>query len=152
MVFLSVVSPAELQYILSTNMSNYVKGKLALSFDEIIGHTAFTTDGVAWRFHRKSTVVILNRDAVQYTATITNQKLRRVENHLRGKEGQVVDFQDVSYKLILDVLFQWAFGLDVDQFDNEGKKKENDELKIDNRQVSIKGRGMDRIVDAFDKL
>jgi cytochrome P450 len=154
--FCWTVSPAELQYILSTNMNNYVKGKLAKSFDEIIGQTAFTTDGEAWRFHRKITVGILNRDAVQYTATIMNEKLRRLESYLKAKDGQVVDFQDVSYKLIMDVLLRWAFGLEVDQFghDDAATVKEADSVddKQDKRQGSLNVKDMEKIIDAFDKL
>jgi fatty acid omega-hydroxylase len=134
------VSPAEIQYILSTNADNYVKGKLSKSFDEIIGQSTFSTDGETWRFHRKITVSILNRDAVMSSGKILNQKLKRLESYLLCKEGQVVDFQEVSYKLILDVLFQWAFGLEVDQF-NE-----------DDGDIIFNGKNISEVIDAFDKL
>ncbi|KAL3911893.1 MAG: hypothetical protein SGILL_007103, partial [Bacillariaceae sp.] len=121
-------------------MNNYVEGKLAKSFFEIIGKTAFTTDGDEWKFHRKITVNILNREAVQYTSTIMNQKLQRLETYLKTlKRDQVVDFQEISYKLILDVLFQWAFGLDIDQFQ-------------DDDSGDSKAKNIPQVIEAFDNL
>ena len=73
-----------------------------------------------------------------------NTKLRRVESFLLSKNNQIIDLQDVAYKLILDVLFQWAFGIEVDQFRDD---EEND--------IGLNGtnnNNMSQVIDAFDKL
>ena len=146
--FFNVVSPECLDYVLQ-NPDLFVKGKLTASFDEIIGVGTFTTDGQLWKYHRKITVSILNRDAVRYTSTVLCKKLKRLQSYLAANEGQIVDFQTVSYKLILDVLFEWAFGIDSDQF----ASKSDEEVDADDTSSRlIDTKELTNVIDAFDRL
>mmetsp|Transcript_1973 Transcript_1973/g.3078 ORF Transcript_1973/g.3078 Transcript_1973/m.3078 type:complete len:528 (-) Transcript_1973:591-2174(-) len=113
--FFNVVSPACLQYILRDNFDNYEKGKLTKSFQELVGNAAFTTDGEAWRCHRKIVVATLNRDTVKYGAHVLVDKLEQIEGLLDKKSDadQVFDFQDLSYRMLLDVFVKIGFGFDL---------------------------------------
>jgi hypothetical protein len=112
--FFNVVSPACLQYILRDNFENYVKGeRLTKSFRELFGKVAFTTDGEAWKFHRNIVVVTLNRDTVRYGADVLLEKLEQIEGLLDKKSDaeEIFDFQDLSYRMILESLSRLALAL-----------------------------------------
>jgi cytochrome P450 len=120
--FFNVVSPQVLEYVLNNNCTNYVKGKLIKSFDELMGQAIFTSDGDIWKFHRRVVVSILSRDTVAHGASLLLSKLQVVEDYLTSKEGQVIDFQLLAYKMIFDVFMKLAFGVELDQVNDKPTK------------------------------
>lgn len=132
--FFYVVSPQSLEYILKDNCTNYPKGKLANSFEELMGQAIFTSDGEVWKFHRRVVVSILSRETVAHGASLLHAKLRQVEDYLLSKEGQVIDFQDLAYKMIFDVFVKLALGVEINQVTDKPAKD------------------LEAFVDAFDKL
>ena len=117
--FFNVVSPACLTHILNTAFDNFEKGKLTKCFAELMGQVAFTTDGALWKFHRKNVVGVLNRHTVAQGAVVLEDKLKQLDAVLREKEGQTVDFQGLSYRLILDVFVKLGFGVDLNSVETD---------------------------------
>ena len=113
--FFNVVTPECLQYILRDNFDNYQKGKLTKSLRELFGRNVVSTDGDAWKFHRQIVVASLNHDTVQYSAHVLVEKLEKVERLLdeRAESDETFDFQDLAYRMILDVFIKIGFGFDL---------------------------------------
>ena len=116
--FFNVVSPENLQYILRDNQKNYVKGKLAKSFTELMGReSAFSTDGALWAFHRKMAVAVLNKQAVTEGSGLIMEKLCFIATtwgeRLEKERTMEVDFSTVASRITLDVFCQLGFGVNV---------------------------------------
>ncbi|CAB9524875.1 Leukotriene-B(4) omega-hydroxylase 2 [Seminavis robusta] len=147
--FFNVVSPECLQYILKDNFANYEKGRLTRSFQELMGSAVFTTDGDAWKFHRKITTTVLSRETVKHAAVLLKEKLAIVEHLLVEKEEQVFDFQDLCYKMVFDVFAKLAFGVELNQVNSMLLNNSNNNKQQDDEENQKK---MDAFGDAFDRL
>ncbi|KAL7557026.1 hypothetical protein ACA910_014239 [Epithemia clementina (nom. ined.)] len=117
--FFNIVSPRCLEYILRDNFDNYVKGKLSRSFKELLGETTFNSDGSKWKFHRKITVGLLNRQTVEQGALILCEKLHQLDRIIREEmNGKIFDFQKMAYSLIMDGFVKIGFGIDLNGLGN----------------------------------
>jgi len=120
--FFNIVSPKCLQYILRDHFENYVKGQVARKcFAELLGTGIFTADGDVWKFHRKIVTAILTREVVTKQAfPLLVEKLRNVTEILRDTTS-TIDFQDLCYRMTMDVFCIMAFGVELDSVENDSK-------------------------------
>eukprot|EP00978_Attheya_sp_CCMP212_P016467 scaffold43153_cov45-Attheya_sp.AAC.1 len=123
--FFNIVSPAELQHILKDNFDNYVKGQVARQcLKELLGTGIFTADGPLWKRHRSTVTALLSKDLIRHSTTLLHSKLQQVEQMFLSLSSQdkdttavVVDFQDICYRMILDVFVKMAFGVELSCID-----------------------------------
>ncbi|MDT0264339.1 cytochrome P450 [Jatrophihabitans lederbergiae] len=93
-----VTEPAAVQRVLVDNNSNYVRGTLYEQFATVMGSGLLTTDGPAWRAHRRTVQPVFLRKAVEALAPnivqATNAMLDRWE--VAAAAGQRVDLMAES--------------------------------------------------------
>jgi len=110
-----VTEPAAVQRVLVDNNSNYVRGTLYEQFATVMGSGLLTTDGPAWRAHRRTVQPVFLRKAVEALAPnivqATNAMLDRWE--VAAAAGQRVDLMAESLHLTLDTLSRSLFGYDI---------------------------------------
>ena len=116
MDLLFTVDPANIQHILSSNFTNYIKGTEMKEIFDVYGDAIFTADGELWRNIRMSSMVMFNHQGFQnFLMSITTSKLKDVLvplfNHY-SEEGTVVDLQDVFGRFMLDTTLVVITGSD----------------------------------------
>ncbi|KAF9973198.1 hypothetical protein BGZ73_003584 [Actinomortierella ambigua] len=122
--FISVNTVEDMEYILKTNMENYIKGDLfRRSFSDLLGQGIFTSDGQLWRFHRKTASNIfttrLYRDLVKGAFRSTAGELATVLSQ-KMKRGEYADLQKHFHALTLDAFGRLTFGLEFHAISTEG--------------------------------
>ncbi|XP_021736652.1 alkane hydroxylase MAH1-like [Chenopodium quinoa] len=103
---LITADPANIQYIMSTNFTNYPKGEEFLKIFDILGDGIFNSDGELWKFQRKITRSLINhRRFIRFLVKVTYDKVQNglvpILQHAY-KDGHVVDLQDVFQRLTFD--------------------------------------------------
>ncbi|KAH0893897.1 LOW QUALITY PROTEIN: hypothetical protein HID58_056326 [Brassica napus] len=116
MDLLFTVDPANIQHILSSNFTNYIKGPEMKEIFDVYGDAIFTADGELWRNIRMSSMVMFNHQGFQnFSMSITTSKLKDVLLPLfshYSEEGTVVDLQDVFGRFMLDTTLLAITGSD----------------------------------------
>lgn len=105
-----------LQYVLHDNCENYEEGKLTKSLQDLLGRNLFSVSGDAAReLHQRIVAASLDPMTVQYGACVLLEKLEKVERLLDewADSGETFDFQNLSYRMILDVFVKICFGFDL---------------------------------------
>ncbi|KAK1402858.1 alkane hydroxylase MAH1-like [Heracleum sosnowskyi] len=98
--------PANVNYILSKNFTNYSKRPEFVKIFDILGEGIFNSDGHLWEIHRKTTVSLFNNARFYYLLQKTvmgkvEKGLIPVLNHV-WKHGIEVDLQDIFQRLTFD--------------------------------------------------
>ncbi|KAJ7195390.1 hypothetical protein O6H91_Y511700 [Diphasiastrum complanatum] len=110
-------SPANVEYILKTNFSNYPKGeRIHERFGDILGQGIFNVDGDLWHQQRKvSTVEFASSKLRDFSTHAFREHVLKLSIILlqAGKNSQVVDLQDLFMRLTLDSICKIGFGVDV---------------------------------------
>ncbi|CAN1754985.1 Cytochrome P450 704C1 [Linum perenne] len=111
------VDPANVEYILKTNFSNYGKGSYNLGImNDLFGDGIFATDGDKWRHQRKlashefSTKVL--RDFSSNVFRVNAAKLA-LKITVAAAASQAINLQDMLMKSTLDSMFKVGFGMDL---------------------------------------
>ncbi|KAG0233648.1 hypothetical protein BGW42_007321 [Actinomortierella wolfii] len=122
--FISVNTVEDMEYILKTNMENYIKGDLfRRTFSDLLGQGIFTSDGQQWRFHRKTASNIfttrLYRDLVKGAFRSTAGELATVLEQ-KMKRGEYANLQKHFHALTLDAFGRLTFGLEFHAISTEG--------------------------------
>ena len=102
--------------MLHDNSVNYEEGKVVKSFQDLLGRCWSSGAGdAAWELHHRIAIASLNPNTVQYGACVLLEKLEKVERLLddRADSGEIFDFQNLSYRMILDVFIKISFGFDL---------------------------------------
>ncbi|KAL2907206.1 Alkane hydroxylase MAH1 [Bienertia sinuspersici] len=113
---LITVDPANIQYIMSTNFTNYPKGDEFLKIFDILGDGIFNSDGELWKFQRKITRSLINhRRFMRFLVKTTYNKVQKglvpILQHAY-KEDLVLDLQDVFQRLTFDTTCLLVMGHD----------------------------------------
>jgi cytochrome P450 len=123
--FFNIVSPECLQHILRDNFENYHKGKVARKcLRELLGTGIFTADGEVWKFHRKIATSIMTRDMMVHQGVPrVYHTLQDVDIYLRkaAAANQMIDFQDLCFRMTLEVFVHMIFGVELDCVENHSK-------------------------------
>lgn len=98
--------PANVQYIMSSNFSNYPKGDEFLRIFDILGDGIFNSDGDLWKFHRKITRSLINhRRFIRFLVKVTRDKVEKglvpILQHA-SEHDLVIELQDVFQRLTFD--------------------------------------------------
>ncbi|KAL0731824.1 hypothetical protein Bca4012_027918 [Brassica carinata] len=109
MDILITVDPENINYILSSNFSNFIKGPEYQEVFEAFGDGIVNSDLELWRNLRKASHVIFGDQGFQnFTTSTTRSKLEDalvpLFNHF-AKEETVVDLQDVFQRFMFDTTF-----------------------------------------------
>ncbi|XP_058104702.1 cytochrome P450 704C1-like isoform X1 [Magnolia sinica] len=109
--------PANVEYILKTNFSNYVKGTYHYDkLSDLLGDGIFTVDGEKWRRQRKiasyefSTKVLRDFSSLVFRSNAA--KLAHVISNA-ATSNQTMDIQDLFMKSTLDSIFKVGFGTEL---------------------------------------
>ncbi|KAF8931540.1 hypothetical protein BGZ58_007577 [Dissophora ornata] len=125
-----VNTPEHFEYILKTNFSNYIKGKIFHDqLTDILGHGIFVSDGDLWRFHRKTAANIFTtklyrqlvdsvfRDsALDFCSVLERNRLAQ----------RPVDLQELFLKLTLDAFGKLTFGIEFNALVCDGPNEFGD--------------------------
>ncbi|KAI9265176.1 cytochrome P450 [Phascolomyces articulosus] len=103
------------EYVLKTNFSNYVKGPQMLdAMGDLFGHGIFVANGSQWKWQRKAASLIFN--VVNFRDYFTGVFIKEVDLmstrifDKKAESGKPVDFHDVIYKFTLDSFVLIGFG------------------------------------------
>ncbi|XP_055814393.1 cytochrome P450 704C1-like [Solanum dulcamara] len=124
--------PANIKYILKTNIDNYGKGWYNYNIlKDLFGDGIFAVDGDKWREQRKllshefSTRVLRDFSSVVFRKNVA--KLAHILSEA-ANSNKTVDIQDLFIQTSLDSIFRVAFGAELDNMcgSNEEVKKFSD--------------------------
>ncbi|KAJ8650112.1 hypothetical protein MRB53_003135 [Persea americana] len=109
--------PANIEYVLKTNFSNYSKGEYICSvLKELFGDGIFLADGDRWRHQRKlASYEFSTRNLREFSSTVFRENAEK----LAGKVSVAVaaskafEIQDLLMKSTLDSIFKVGFGVDL---------------------------------------
>ncbi|XP_072970902.1 cytochrome P450 704C1-like [Typha angustifolia] len=109
--------PANIEYILQTNFSNYGKGEYNYSLmKDLLGDGIFAVDGQKWKHQRNvasfefSGRVLRDYSCLTFRSNAAKLALL-ISNAVRSE--QIFDIQDLFMKSTMDSIFQLAFGVEL---------------------------------------
>ncbi|KAG2223721.1 hypothetical protein INT45_003445 [Circinella minor] len=120
------INPENVEHVLKTNFSNYVKGpQMKYAMTDLFGHGIFVANGEQWKWQRKAASLIFNvvnfRD---HFSEVFIKELEIISSEIfdkKAENGKSVDFHDVIYKFTLDSFVYLGFGKQLDSL--RSKKK-----------------------------
>lgn len=108
-------SPDAVRRVLTENQSNYVRGKLYDQFRLVMGTGLLTSDGLAWRGHRRAVQPAFAKNAIEAiipnVVEATSEMITRWEAAERA--GEPVDLVTEMMRLTLVTLSKSLFGYDI---------------------------------------
>lgn len=114
--FVVVTTGENLEHVLKSNFSNYVKGeRLHFMLRDFLGEGIFATDGEKWRDHRKIashmfSMRILKSDMFRVFVSQSNAFLSVLE---KLDDGQSIDLGSLFYRFTMDAMCEVSFGLSL---------------------------------------
>ncbi|KAJ3308867.1 Protein kinase alk2 [Boothiomyces sp. JEL0838] len=107
--------PESLEYVMSTNFENYVKGHLwGKRVTEFLGHGIFNSDGQEWYMQRKLASKIFTARAFKSNIeTVFSSNMQTFIKVLKEKDGQAVDLHDMFHRFFMDSFGEIAFGIEI---------------------------------------
>lgn len=109
--------PANVEHMLKTNFSNYVKGRFTYDkHQEFLGDGIFSVDGAEWRQQRKIASYEFASNALRdFCELAFREKATRLASFLvlEGQEGKSVDMQDLNLRLTFDSYSKVGFGMEM---------------------------------------
>ncbi|KAK4482443.1 hypothetical protein RD792_009600 [Penstemon davidsonii] len=117
-------NPANIEHLLRSNFSNYVKGTRFQSvLCELLGNGIFNVDGEIWLTQRKISSHEFNTKSLKYfiSETVQSQLSTRLIPRLSSacKDQKVIDLQDVLRSFTFDNICNVAFGVDPAWMDSK---------------------------------
>ncbi len=122
-IYLFIFHEDNVKYVLQDNFKNYEKGDtFRMIFGELLGEGIFAVDGNAWKNHRKVMSTMFSRSLLNYSVTVTRQKLQQVLSDMEKKisshsqqrtEPLQIDLKDLIMRLMFDLTSKVAFGVDL---------------------------------------
>lgn len=112
-------NPSNIDQILRSNFTNYVKGDRFQSvLDELLGQGIFTVDGVLWSTQRKIASHEFNTKSLKLfiSTTVQSQLCNRLIPYMSSvsQAGQVIDLQHILQRFTFDNVCSVAFGVEND--------------------------------------
>ncbi|XP_027063054.1 cytochrome P450 94C1 [Coffea arabica] len=111
-------NPKNVEYIIKTRFENFPKGKpFSALLGDLLGRGIFNVDGESWKFQRKMASLELGSVstrsyAFQIVANEIRTRLVPLLSSVAGKEGKVLDLQDVLRRFSFDTICKFSFGMD----------------------------------------
>ncbi|KAL2321019.1 hypothetical protein Fmac_029988 [Flemingia macrophylla] len=127
----SVISgnPANVEHILKTRFSNYVKGSTFFdTLSDFLGRGIFNADGDTWKFQRKVASHEFNTKSLRnfIEHVVDTELLDRLVPILASaaQEDKTLDFQDILQRFSFDNICKIAFGFDAECLTPSEERKE----------------------------
>ncbi|XWS75277.1 hypothetical protein CRYUN_Cryun01aG0072500 [Craigia yunnanensis] len=112
-------NPDNVEYMLKTRFDNYPKGKsFSMILGDLLGRGIFNVDGELWMFQRKMASLELANISIQayafeIVATEIKCRLLPLLSSFSGKDGTILDLQEVFRRFSFDNICKFSFGLDT---------------------------------------
>jgi fatty acid omega-hydroxylase len=105
--------PKIVEYAMSTNFDNYIKGPLFNDrLHEILGQGIFNQDGKHWYMQRKiGSKIFTAKKFKDLFDSVFQENITVFTDHLKKKSGSVVDMHDLFHRFFLDSFSKIAFGV-----------------------------------------
>lgn len=98
---LTTIEPANVEAILKTKWEDFIaRPARKVPLDGLVGPGVLTADGALWKQHRKLMMPSFSRKALE-DLTIYSDHFERFMHHV-PRDGQIVDLQDLFFRLTLD--------------------------------------------------
>lgn len=117
---LFTVDPANVEYILKTNFSNYVKGPAAHEIQyDLLGDGIFNSDGEMWRLQRKSASLEFSSKMLKdYSTDAFRKYALKLAMILQGQIADnnnkvVANMQDMFMRMTFDSICEVGFGVEI---------------------------------------
>ncbi|XP_008809790.1 cytochrome P450 704C1-like isoform X2 [Phoenix dactylifera] len=121
--------PANVEFILKTNFSNYGKGQYNYNnMKDLLGDGIFAVDGEKWYHQRKVASVEFSKSVLRdYSNAVFISNATKLASVISEavRSSKIVDIQDLFMKSTMDSIFQVAFGVEIDSLcgsNEEGSK------------------------------
>lgn len=105
--------PADIEYALKTNFSNYPKGDAFREvFRDLLGRGIFNVDGDTWKLQRKKASLFFTKKNIN--THMTNHFVsdaRELVEQIKYHESGTLDAQDLFHKVVLKSFLKVAFNL-----------------------------------------
>ncbi|KAJ8650113.1 hypothetical protein MRB53_003136 [Persea americana] len=109
--------PANIEYILKTNFSNYGKGEYIYSvLKELFGDGIFLADGDIWRHQRKlASYEFSTRNLREFSSTVFRENAVKLTGKVSDAvaASKALEVQDLFMKSTLDSIVKVGFGVDL---------------------------------------
>ncbi|KAG0613124.1 hypothetical protein M758_6G078900 [Ceratodon purpureus] len=116
-VYTYTVDPANVEYILKTNFSNFPKGEVyQKNMETLLGHGIFNSDGEVWRQQRKTaSLEFANRILREYsTVAFRENSIMLAEILARACQShEAIEMQDLFMRFTLDGICKVGFGVTI---------------------------------------
>eukprot|EP01018_Ginkgo_biloba_P016139 Gb_31690 [translate_table: standard] len=126
--YVFTTDPANVEHILKTNFSNYVKGKFNYDImKDLLGDGIFTVDGDKWFQQRKLASLEFSTKVVrEFGSVVSRNSAMEVANILAeaARTKQRVEMQDLFMKSSLDAICKMAFGVDINSISSSNSGPE----------------------------
>jgi len=115
--FLILTTPSNVEHILKTNFSNYIKGpEFTFNFGDVLGQGIFNVNGDSWKVQRKAASHMFSRkNFATFMSEIFVHHGHTVLEILEkaSKNGECIDLQEIFFKFTLDSIGQIGFGTEL---------------------------------------
>lgn len=118
-VLVSTISPVNLEHVLKTNFSNYIKGHVfAEPFTDLLGDGIFNADGDMWYHQRKiSSKMFTAKQFENHIWTVVETNTAKVVNILEKTKGTIDTF-NLMNRFTLDTIGQIGFSKNIGSLEN----------------------------------
>ncbi|KAA8539154.1 hypothetical protein F0562_025846 [Nyssa sinensis] len=111
-------NPNNVEYMLKTQFDNYPKGKpFSTILGDLLGRGIFNVDGDSWNFQRRKAsrelgTISIRSYAFEIVTAEIRYRLLPLLSSVAGKDGAVLDLQEVLRRFSFDNICKFSFGLD----------------------------------------
>eukprot|EP01018_Ginkgo_biloba_P037646 Gb_34128 [translate_table: standard] len=109
--------PANVEYVLKTNFSNYPKGDAYRNYMEVLlGDGIFNADGEMWRKQRKTASFEFASKNLRDFSTVVFREYALKLSHILSRTSlyqQSLDMQDLLMRMTLDSICKVGFGVEI---------------------------------------
>ncbi|KAI8810823.1 cytochrome P450 [Cladochytrium replicatum] len=137
-----IKTPENLEYVLKTKFESFEKGtRFRTVMASLLGKGIFNSDGDAWKYQRKTASHIFNtKNFREFVSVVIRKEVDALCGVLTNvaESGEVVDMQDLFFRLTLDSFAKLAFSVDLDSV--TANKPIKFALKFDRAQLSLLNR------------
>ena len=111
-----LVTPEEVRHMLKDNFENYEKGEMVVEvLGDFLGNGIFTSDGEAWKVHRKVAAHMFSRKLLIDGTEVAIDQAAKLVSLLDAKaaSGESIDIQPAFYAFTMDTFCSIAFGIEL---------------------------------------
>ncbi|KAI0485883.1 hypothetical protein KFK09_029472 [Dendrobium nobile] len=139
--------PANVEYILKTNFTNYGKGDYNYcTLKDLLGDGIFAVDGEKWWHQRKmASLVFSKRIFKEYSSIVFRGNALKLVSVIAqaARSNSRMDIQDIFMKSSMDSIFQVAFGVELNSLSGSNEEERKFTEAFDEANVLISWRYVD---------